>query len=124
MEKHITNEQTGINYTLVGDYYIPNLSLPEEKYEIGRFGRAHLKYMKEYKRLAYTELLTSGRFSAYLHDIDTQAQEMFDWLVKESAKQQGVTERLKAENQMAWVGRMNNIRSAAEGVVMSEIVNR
>jgi len=124
MEKHITNEKTGISYTLKGDYYIPDLRLPGTAHEIGRFGRIHLKYLKEHKRLVHLELLTSGRLSAYLHDIDTQAQEMFDRLVKEYAERQGITERLKAENQMEWVGRMNNIRAAAEEFVLSEIIYR
>ena len=91
MEKRITNKKTGISYTLQGDYYIPDLILPAEGHEIDRFGRLHQKYLKEHKRLAYTELLTSGRMNAYLRDIDTQAQEMFDRLVMEYAERQGVT---------------------------------
>lgn len=122
MEKHIINEKTGINYTLVGDYYIPNLTLPEEKHEIGRFGRQHLRYLKEQRRTVYIELLTSGRLNTHLHDIDTQAQEMFDRLMKEYAERQGVTERLKAENQMEWVGRMNNIHACVGEVVQGEII--
>lgn len=124
MEKQITNEKTGISYTLIGDYYIPDLRLPGTAHEIGRFGRAHLKYLKEYKRMLYTELLTSGRLNEYLRNVDLQAQEMFDRLVKEYAERQGVTERLKADDQMEWVGRMNNIRAAAEEFVLSEIIYR
>ena len=122
MEKRITNKKTGISYTLQGDYYIPDLILPAEGHEIDRFGRLHQKYLKEHKRLAYTELLTSGRMNAYLHDIDTQAQEMFDRLVKEYAERQGVTEQLKMENQIQWVGIMNNIRNVADEVVLSDMI--
>lgn len=107
MEKHITNEETGISYTLQGDYYIPDLSLHGTSHEIGQFGKMHLRYLKEHKRLTYIEFLTSGKLNAYLHDVDLQAQEMFGWLVKEYAERQDVSERLKAENQMAWVSKMN-----------------
>lgn len=124
MEKNIMNEKTGISYTLNGDYYIPDLGLPGMEHEIGRFGRLHLKYLKEHKRLTHTELFTSGRLNDYLHDIDIQAQDMFDRLVRRYAESQDVTELLKANNQMMWVGRMNNMRACAEEVVLNEIVYR
>lgn len=124
MQKHITDEKTGISYTLNGDYYIPDLSLPEEKHKIGRFGRQHLNYLKEHKRSTYADLLFSSRLSAYLCDVDSQAREMLERLVREYAERQGVTEQLKANDQMAWVGAMNNIRACAEEVVLSEIIYR
>lgn len=122
MQKHIMDEKTNISYTLHGDYYLPDLELPEEKYEIGRFGRAHAKFMKNNRKAVYSELLFSGGLNEYLHDVDISAQEMFDRLVKLYADNQGVTEKLKAENQMEWVGRMNNIMSAAREVVNKELI--
>ena len=124
MEKHIIDKNTGIGYNLNGDYYIPDLALSEDEYEIGKFGRLHLKYLKEHKHLTYAELFSFGKLNAYLHDVDSQAQEMFDRLVKEYAERQGVTEQFKAENQMAWVGETNNIRANAMEIVVSEIVNK
>lgn len=121
MKKHTTDEETGNSYTRDSDYYIPDLVLPRQEYEIGRFGRVHLEYIKENKPIIYTGLLISGRMNAYLHKVDIQAREMLDRLVKEYAQQQGVTEHLKADNQMEWVGRMNNIRNAVEEVVRNEI---
>ncbi len=122
MHQNYSDEKTGISYTLVGDYYLPDLTAPDGDSEIGRFGRMHLRFLKEHKRVAYLELFSSGRLNAYLRDIDIPAQEMFDRLVKEYAEHQGVTEQLKADNQMEWVGRMNNIRNAVQEVVLAEIV--
>lgn len=123
MEKHITDEKTGISYTLHGDYYLPDLTLPAEKEKsIGIWGQRHLCYLKEHKRLVYFNLLTSGRLNEYLASIDEQAEDMFFRLVKEYADRQGVTEQLKAENQLEWVGRMNNIRACVREVVECEII--
>lgn len=125
MEKHITDEKTGISYTLHGDYYLPNLTLPAEKEKpIGLWGQRHLRYLKEHKRLVYLNLLTSGRLNEYLVSVDEQAEDMFFRLVKEYADRQGVTERLKEENQLEWIGRMGNIRACAREVVEKEIVFR
>lgn len=125
MEKHITDEKTGISYTLHGDYYLPNLTLPAEKEKpIGLWGQRHLRYLKEHKRLVYLNLLTSGRLNEYLVSVDEQAEDMFFRLVKEYADRQGVTERLKAENQFEWVGRMENVRACAREVVSAEIIYR
>lgn len=125
MEKHITDEKTGISYTLHGDYYLPNLTLPAEKEKpIGLWGQRHLRYLKEHKRLLYLNLLTSGRLNEYLVSVDEQAEDMFFRLVKEYADRQGVTERLKEENQLEWIGRMGNIRACAREVVEKEIVFR
>ncbi len=123
MKKHITDEKTGISYTLHGDYYLPDLVLPAEKEKpIGIWGQRHLCYFKEHKRLVYLNLLTSGRLNEYLVSIDEQAEDMFSRLVKEYADRQGVTEQLKAENQLEWVGKMNNIRACAREVVEREII--
>lgn len=125
MEKHITDEKKGISYTLHGDYYLPNLTLPAEKEKpIGLWGQRHLRYLKEHKRLVYLNLLTSGRLNEYLVSVDEQAEDMFFRLVKEYADRQGVTERLKEENQLEWIGRMGNIRACAREVVEKEIVFR
>lgn len=123
MKKQITDEKTGISYTLHGDYYLPDFVLPAEKEKpIGIWGQRHLYYLKEHKRLVYLNLLTSGRLSEYLVSIDEQAEGMFSWLVKEYADRQGVAERLKAENQLLWVQKMNNIRACVREVVEREII--
>ena len=114
MEKRIYNEQTGISYTLQGDYYLPDLKLPEqEDMPIGLWGQRHLKYIKQYRKILYINLLTSGKLNEHLADIDKQAEDMFFRLVKQMAEREGVTEQLKADNQMEWVAQMNNIRSRA-----------
>lgn len=123
MEKHTINEQTGIQYTLVGDYYLPDLAMPNEDVPpIGVYGRRHGDYLKQNRRVFYTELLTSGKLHSYLADIDEQAREQLELIVKQMAEQEGVTEELKAENQMMWVQDMNSIRNRAEEIVLSEII--
>lgn len=123
MKKHIMDEKTGISYTLHGDYYLPDLVLPAEKEKpIGIWGQRHMHYLKEHKRLVYLNLLTSGRLNEYLVSIDEQAEDMFSRLVKEYADRQEVTERLKAKNQLEWVGKMNNIRACVREVVEREII--
>ena len=118
MKKHITDEKTGISYTLHGDYYLPDLALPAEKEKpIGIWGQRHLHYLKEHKRLIYLNLLTSGRLNEYLASVDEQAEDMFSRLVREYADRQGVKEQLKAENQLLWVGKMNNIRACVRAVL-------
>ena len=109
---------TKITYTQQGDYLLPDLKSPEQpKVEIGIWGRRHLKYIEHYRPILYTNLLTSCQLTAYLADIDEQAENMFFWLVNQLAKQEGVNEKLKADNQMLWVARMNNIRNRAEEIV-------
>lgn len=121
MKQHFTDEKTGIRYTLQGDYYLPCLSLPEEEQKsVGIWGQRHLRYIKEHKRAFYTSLLTSCKLNSYLADIDKQAEDMFFQLVKQLAEKENVTEKLKAENQMLWVARMNNIRSRATETVYIE----
>ena len=110
MEKIVTDERTGLKYELVGDYYlIAGEDEPEQEQEpIGIWGQRHLRYLKEHRRVRYATLLTSGELNAYLADIDRQAEELFFRLVKEMADAEGITEALKASNQMQWVRRMNS----------------
>ena len=116
-------EQMGGTYTLQGDYYFPNLSLPaEENKPIGIWGQRHLRYIQHHRKVFYTNLLTSGRMNSYLADIDKQAEELFLRLVKQMAEHEGVTERLKAVNQMEWVGQINNIRICATEIVNQVII--
>ena len=123
MKKHITDEKTGISYTLHGDYYLPDLVLPAEKEKpIGIWGQRHLQYIKEHKRIVYLNLLTSGRLNEYLVSVGEQAEDMFSRLVKEYADRQGVTEQLKAENQLLWVQKMNNIRACVREVVERRMI--
>ena len=122
MKKYITDEKTGISYTLVGDVYLPNLISTETNYEIEIWGQRHLKWLKEYHKARYTSLLTQCKLNAYLHDIDVRAAEMYDRLVKQLAEQQGITEQIKANDMMAWVGAMNNITNQAREIVNNEII--
>jgi len=122
MEKSLF-EQMGGTYTLVGDYYLPNL-LPAEQAEkpIGVWGQRRLRYLKQHRRVLYTNLLVSGKLSEHLTEIDKQAEDMFFRLVNQMAECEGVTEKLKANNQMEWVGRMNNIRNRATEIVNTELI--
>ena len=123
MEKRTYNEQTGISYTLQGDYYLPNLTLPEQEDKtIGLWGQRHLRHIKQHHKVRYTNLLTSGKLNGYLADIDKQAEDMFFRLVKQMAECEYVTEQLKADNQMEWVARMNNIRSRATKIVNNDMI--
>ena len=112
-----------ISYTQQGDYLLPDLRLPEQpKVEIGIWGERHLRYIKQHHKIRYTNLLTSCKLTAYLADIDEQAKDMFFRLVKQLAKNEGLTEQLKADNQMLWVKRMNNIRNRATEIVNTELI--
>ena len=124
MEKHIYNEQTGISYTLHGDYYLPDLALSDDEKgaEIGVYGQRHLRYIKQHRKALYLNLLTTGKLNGYLADIDKQAEEMLFRLVKQMAEREGLTEQLKADNQTEWVARMNNIRQRATEIVNTEII--
>ena len=119
-EKFIEN---GIEYVRNGDYYIPNLTVPDDKvYNIGRYGRMHSIFIKENRPCIYSMKMLNGTWLAYLEEIDTSAKEMIDKLVKDMAIKQGITEELKAKDQMAWVGAMNNIRHSAEEFVLRDFV--
>ena len=123
MEKVIYNEKNGLWYELQGDYYIPCLKLPEKEHQpIGVWGQRHLRYIKQKRKVLYLNLLTSGKLNGYLADLDKQAEEMFERLIKQLAEREGVTEQLKADNQMEWVGRMNNIHSRAKEIVNNELI--
>ncbi len=112
-----------ITYTKQGDYLLPDLKLSEiEQQEIGLWGRRHAVYLKEHKKITYCNLLTSGQLNQYLADIDKQAQELSLRLVKQMAEKEGITEALKAENTMEWVGRMNNIRNRVEEMILNELI--
>lgn len=122
MKKYITDKITGISYTLVGDVYIPNLVSTDTNYEIGCWGRKHKEYIKQHKPAFYTTLLTQCKLNSYLHDVDVRAAEMYDTLVKQLVKQEGITEHLKANDMMSWVQKMNNIRNRATEVVNTELI--
>ena len=123
MDKYIYNEKNGLWYALQGDYYLPCLKLPEEETaHIGIWGQRHRRYLKSHRRALYTSLLTSGKLNDYLADLNEQAEAMFSRLVKQLSEKEGVTEALKAENQMLWVQRMNNVHSAAMEIVSSELI--
>ena len=116
-------EEMGGSYERQGDYLRPCLTLPaEEEQPIGVWGERHLRYLKEYRRGTYINLLTSGRLNAYLAEIDKQAQERFERLIEGMKQAQGITEQLKAENALEWVGKLNNIRACAREVVEKEII--
>ena len=121
--KRSYDEQNGLWYELQGDYYLPCLSLPQEEQKpLGIWGKRHLKYIKEHKRTFYANLLTSCKLDSYLTHIDEQAEEMFFRLVEQLAEKENVTEKLKAENQMLWVQRMNSIRNRATEIVNSDLI--
>ena len=123
MAKYIYDEKNGLWYELQGDYYLPCLKLPkEESRHIGVWGQRHLRYLKQHRKVLYSELLISGKLNDYLADINEQAEEMFSRLVKQLAEKEGVTEALKAENLMLWVQKMNSIRSAAMEVVSNDLI--
>ena len=122
MEEFITDERTGLRYELVGDYYLIAGEEEPEGRPIGIWGQRHLRYIRKHKVSLYAELLTTGKLNAYLADLNEQAEAMFSRLVKQLSEKEGVTEALKVENQMLWVQRMNNIRSAAMEIVSSELI--
>lgn len=116
-------EQSGGTYTLQGDYRLPNLTVPaEEERPIGVWGQRRLNYLKHHRKVLYFNLLTSGKLHSHLADTEEQAQQLFLRLVKELAEKEGVTEQLKSADQMAWVRRMNNIRSRVIEVVSKELI--
>ena len=123
MEKAIHDENNGLWYELRGDYYIPCLTVPaQEERPVGIWGQRHLRYIKTERKVLYTELLTSGRLKTYLADINEQATEQMLLLTQQMAEREGVTEQLKAQDQMLWVQRMNNIRDRAMEIVNHELI--
>ena len=123
MEKYIFDERNGLWYELQGDYYLPCLKLPEgEQQPVGVWGQRHLRYIRQHNRVFYANLLTSCKLNSYFADVDEQSENLFCRLVKQLAEKDGVTEALKAENQMLWVQRMNNLRNTAAEIVSSELI--
>ena len=121
MKQHIIDEKTGIPYTLHGDYYLPDLELPEQK-PVGFWGQQHLQYLKQHRRAVYDSLFLAGKLNDHLADLDKQADEMFRRLVKQLAEKEAITEQLKAENQMEWVRRMNAVRETATEIVNNDLI--
>ena len=122
LKKHIHDDSNGLDYVLVGDYYIPDLQLPEKSRPIGRWGRMHREYLQEYCPDRYNELLLSGKLWTYLVDLNEQAQNQLDYIIAQMKEAEGITEELKAHDQMAWVRVMNSIRNRAEEIVRAEII--
>jgi len=112
---------TNNNYTQNGDYYIPQFEVPENK-PIGKYGLLHLRYIKEYKKSFYNNLMLSDNLNSYLSELDIEAHNSVEKLINEMAKKQGITEKLKAENQLEWVGRMNNIKHSAEEIIYKTLI--
>ena len=123
MKKHIYDENNGLWYELIGDYYIPVLTLSsEEQRPIGKWGRMHRDYLKEHRPILFNDLILSGQFWTYLADLNEQAQERLSVIVEQMKEAEGVTEDLKAADQMAWVGAMNSIRNRAEEIILREMI--
>ena len=123
MQKQIFDEKNGLWYELHGDYYLPCLTVPlEEQRLVGVWGQRHLRYLRQHRKALYTELRVSGRLNGYLADLDEQAETMFLRLIDQMAAREGITERLKAQDQMLWVQRMNNIWNRATEVVNNDLI--
>ena len=124
LKKHIHDSANGLDYTLVNDHYLPNLTVaaPAEQHPTGRWGRLHKKYLEEHHPVRYNQLVLSGELGGYLDTLDEQADEQFALIIRQMQEAEGVTEALKAADQLEWVRRMNNIRNRAEEIVYNEIV--
>ena len=121
MQEFITDERTGIEYQLIGAYYYPCLMI-EEPPTLSKYGRMRARYLREHKKVLYFNLLVSGKLNEHLGEIDTSVWNMAEYLTKEMAKRQGVTEQLKATDMIRWIGMMNNIRSCVDEIVLNDIV--
>ena len=123
MKKHICDENNGLWYELIGDYYIPVLTLSsDEQRPIGKWGRMHRDYIKEHRPILFNDLILSGQLWTYLADLNEQAQERLSVIVEQMKTSEGVTEEMKAADQMAWVGAMNSIRNRAEEIILREMI--
>ena len=122
LKNRIHDDSNGLNYVLVGDYYIPDLKLPEESRSIGQWGRMHKAYLQEHRPGQYNELLLSGKLWTYLADLNEQAADRLAYIISQIQAAEGVTEELKARDQLAWVRAMNSIRSRAEEIIRSEMI--
>ncbi len=123
MEKNITDEKNGLDYTLVNGVYLPNLISSETNYEIGIWGMRYYDYIKEHRPAFCTSLMVQCKLNTHLHEVDVRAKEMYDTLITQLAETQGVTEQLKADNQMLWVQKMTNITNQAREIVYNEVIN-
>ena len=124
LKERFIDKKTGIEYRLVGDYYIPNITIPKARRtgNIGKYGRLKLNYMKKHKIPEYTEMLLSNELKSYLLDIEDKCKENLDILIKQMAEKENITEELKANNQLKWVVRMKNIKNRAEAIVLNEVI--
>ena len=122
METHIYDEKNGLSYTLHGDYYLPDLVLNEEEPTYGKYGMLRKQFLKEYRSARYQYLLLIGKLTEHLNQIDQEARKQVEMLTEQMVKKQGVTEKLKAQDQMEWVRLMNNLKASAEVMVLSEIL--
>ena len=124
MKKQIYDKKNGLSYTLHGDYYLPDLELNEEEPVYGKYGIMRKQFLKEHRSAKYQYLVLTGKLTEYLNQVDKEAREKVEMLVEQMAERWGVTEELKMQDQMAWVGRMNNIRACVEEIVLNKIVYR
>lgn len=123
LKKEYVDEKTGINYTLKGNYYFPNLTISKDKnFTIGRYGKARLRYIKQHNKVLYNNLLLSGKLNTYFHSIDEKCITILDSITTKLAKQENVTEDLKASHQLEWVARINNIKNRSEEIIYNEYV--
>ena len=124
LKERFIDKKTGIEYRLVGDYYIPNITIPKARRtgNIGKYGRLKLNYMKKHKIPEYTEMLLSNELKSYLLDIEDECKGKLDILIKRMAEKENITEELKANNQLKWVVRMKNIKNRAEAIVLNEVI--
>ena len=122
MNKTFSDKNNGIDYTLVGEVYLPNLISTETNYEIEMWGQRHLRYIKQHRKVFYTSLLTNCKLNSYLHDVDIRATDMYDRLVRQLKEQQSITEHLKADDMIAWVQAMNSITNQAREIVNAKVI--
>lgn len=124
LKRNIYDSTNGLNYTLVNDHYLPNLTAaaPAEQHPTGRWGRLHKKYLEEHHPIRYNQLVLSGKLGSYLDSLDKQADEQLSLIIRQMQDAEGVTEALKAENQLEWVRRMNSIRNRAEEIIKTELI--
>ena len=122
LKKHYTNEQTGISYTLHGDFYLPDLKAAEEKITLGKWGIIYKDYLFKNKKVVFSTLLAEGKLYQHCAEVGNQARDMFDTLVEQMKKAEDVTEQLKEQNQLEWVQRMNNIQQRASEIICNELI--
>ena len=122
LKKHYTNEQTGISYTLHGDFYLPDLKAAEENITLGKWGMMYKDYLEKHKKALFSSLLMQGKLYQHCAETENQARQMFDTLIEQMKEAEGVTEQLKEDNQLEWVQRMNNIQQRANELVCSELI--